>query len=116
MLEITMNRNEEELQTVETNGACCVYLNEEGCGVMCATECGAIELFALIDGLRKMADELEEQLPGKGKAFDLLRQLEELSATMFGDEEEEEPKVEMTESVMDALAKATAEYLKGGDE
>ena len=116
MYEITMSRNDEELQNVETNGAVCVYLNGEGCGVMCATECGAIELFCLIDGLRKMADELEEQLPGKGKAFDLLRQLEELSAAMFGDDEEEEPKVEMTESVMDALAKATAEYLKGEDE
>lgn len=117
MYEITMNRNDEELQNVETNGAVCVYLNGEGCGVMCATECGAIELFCLIDGLRKMADELEEQLPGKGKAFDLLKQLEELSRAMFGDdEEEEEPKVEMTESGMDALAKAIAEHQKGDGE
>lgn len=116
MFEITMNRNDEELQNVETNGAVCVYLNGEGCGVMCATECGAIELFCLIDGLRKMADELEQQLPGKGKAFDLLKQLEELSAAMFGDDEEEEPKVEMTESVIEALTKATAEYLKGDGE
>lgn len=117
MFEITMNRNDEELQSVETNGAVCVYLNEEGCGVMCGVECGALEMFCLIDGLRKMANELEEQLPGKGKAFDLLRQLEELSRAMFGDdEEEEEPKVEMTESGMDALAKAIAEYQKGDGE